>query len=40
MGGRNAPRSVEEGAAGVLWGVGLPPGGPTGGVFEDGKPIA
>jgi len=39
MGGRNAPRSVEEGAASVLWGVGLPADGPTGGVFEDGKPI-
>jgi NAD(P)-dependent dehydrogenase (short-subunit alcohol dehydrogenase family) len=39
MGGRNAPRSVEQGAASVLWGVRLPPGGPTGGVFEDGKPL-
>jgi carbonyl reductase 1 len=40
MGGRNAPRSVEQGAASVLWGVRLPPGGPTGGVFEDGRAIA
>jgi len=39
MGGRNAPRSLQQGAASVLWGVRLPPGGPTGGVFEDGKPI-
>ena len=39
MGGRNAPRSVEQGAASVLWGVKLPADGPTGGVFEDGKPI-
>jgi NAD(P)-dependent dehydrogenase (short-subunit alcohol dehydrogenase family) len=39
MGGRSAPRSVEQGAASVLWGVRLPPGGPTGGVFEDGQPI-
>jgi NAD(P)-dependent dehydrogenase (short-subunit alcohol dehydrogenase family) len=39
MGGRNAPRSVEQGAASVLWGVRLPPDGPTGGVFEDGKAI-
>jgi NAD(P)-dependent dehydrogenase (short-subunit alcohol dehydrogenase family) len=39
MGGRNAPRSVEQGAASVLWGVHLPPGGPTGGIFEDGKAI-
>jgi len=40
MGGRGAPRSVEEGAASVLWGVRLPPGGPTGGVYEDGQAIA
>jgi NAD(P)-dependent dehydrogenase (short-subunit alcohol dehydrogenase family) len=39
MGGANAPRSVEQGAASVLWGVRLAPGGPTGGVFEDGKLI-
>jgi NAD(P)-dependent dehydrogenase (short-subunit alcohol dehydrogenase family) len=37
MGGRNAPRSVQQGAASILWGVRLPPGGPSGGVFEDGK---
>ena len=37
MGGSGAPRSVEQGAASVLWGVRLPPGGPTGGVFKDGK---
>jgi NAD(P)-dependent dehydrogenase (short-subunit alcohol dehydrogenase family) len=40
MGGQSAPRSVEQGAASVLWGVRLPPDGPTGGVFEDGKAIA
>ena len=39
MGGRGAPRSVEQGAASVLWGVWLPEGGPTGGVFEDGRAI-
>jgi NAD(P)-dependent dehydrogenase (short-subunit alcohol dehydrogenase family) len=39
MGGRNAPRTVQQGAASVLWGVRLPPDGPTGGVFEDGKAI-
>ena len=39
MGGPSAPRSVEQGAASVLWGVRLPPGGPTGGVFEDGRAI-
>lgn len=37
MGGPDAPRSVEQGAASVLWGVRLPPDGPTGGEFEDGK---
>jgi NAD(P)-dependent dehydrogenase (short-subunit alcohol dehydrogenase family) len=40
MGGPSAPRSVQQGAASVLWGVSLPPGGPTGGVFQDGKSIA
>ena len=40
MGGRNAPRALEQGAASILWGVRLAPGGPTGGVFEDGKAIA
>lgn len=38
MGGPSAPRSVEQGAASVIWGVRLPPGGPTGGLFEDGRP--
>lgn len=40
MGGPGAPRSVEQGVAGVLWGVRLPPGGPTGGVFEDREAMA
>jgi carbonyl reductase 1 len=39
MGGAGAPRSVDQGAASVLWGVRLAPGGPTGGVFQDGEPI-
>ena len=39
MGGAGAPLSVEEGAASVLFGVKLPPDGPTGGVFEHGKPL-
>jgi carbonyl reductase 1 len=39
MGGPGAPRSVGQGAASVLWGVRLPPGGPTGGVFEDGRRV-
>jgi NAD(P)-dependent dehydrogenase (short-subunit alcohol dehydrogenase family) len=40
MGGRNAPRSVEEGAASVLFGVTLPEDGPTGKVFRDGRETA
>jgi NAD(P)-dependent dehydrogenase (short-subunit alcohol dehydrogenase family) len=40
MGGPGAPRSVEQGAASILWGVRLPPGGPTGRMFQDGEPIA
>jgi hypothetical protein len=36
MGGRNAPRSVEQGAASVLFGVTAPD---TGGVFRDGVRI-
>jgi NAD(P)-dependent dehydrogenase (short-subunit alcohol dehydrogenase family) len=39
MGGPGAPRSVEEGAAGIVWAATLPPGGPTGGFFRDGHPI-
>ena len=39
MGGRGAPRSVEKGAASVLWAARVPPDGPTGGWFRDGKPI-
>jgi NAD(P)-dependent dehydrogenase (short-subunit alcohol dehydrogenase family) len=39
MGGAGAPRSVEEGAAGILWAATLPAGGPTGGFFRDGRPI-
>ena len=37
MGGRGAPRSVEEGAASVLFGV---TASETGGVFRDGRRIA
>lgn len=39
MGGPHAPRSVQQGAASILWGVRLPDGGPSGGVFEDGNRI-
>ena len=37
MGGRNAPRSVEEGADGIVWAATLPDDGPTGGFFQDRK---
>ena len=39
MGGPGAPRSVEEGASGIVWAATLPSDGPTGGFFRDGKPI-
>src|SRR5581483_8576423 len=39
MGGAGAPRSVREGAAGILWAATLPDKGPTGGFFRDGKPL-
>ena len=39
MGGAGAPRSVEEGAAGIVWTATLSQNGPTGGFFRDGKPL-
>ena len=39
MGGASASRSVEEGAASVLWAARLGPDGPTGGFFRDGNPV-
>jgi NAD(P)-dependent dehydrogenase (short-subunit alcohol dehydrogenase family) len=39
MGGPNAPRTVEEGAASVVWAATLPDKGPTGGFFRDGQPL-
>lgn len=39
MGGPNAPRTVEEGAASVLWAATLPDNGPTGGFFRDGESL-
>lgn len=39
MGGPSAPRSVEEGAEGVVWAATLPKGGPTGGFFRDRRPV-
>ena len=39
MGGDGAPRSAEQGAASIVWGVTLPDDGPTGGFFQDGEPL-
>jgi NAD(P)-dependent dehydrogenase (short-subunit alcohol dehydrogenase family) len=39
MGGAGAPRSVEEGARGVVWAATLPEDGPSGGFFRDGRLI-
>lgn len=39
MGGRHAPRSVEEGADTAIYLATLPDNGPTGGFFGDRKPI-
>jgi NAD(P)-dependent dehydrogenase (short-subunit alcohol dehydrogenase family) len=39
MGGQGAPRSVEQGASSVMWAVNLPDHGPTGGFYQDGKPL-
>ena len=40
MGGSHAPKSVEEGAASVIWGANLSKGGPNGGFFRHGKAIS
>jgi NAD(P)-dependent dehydrogenase (short-subunit alcohol dehydrogenase family) len=39
MGGPAAPRSVEQGADGIVWLATLPDDGPTGGFFRDRRPI-
>lgn len=39
MGGKDAPRSVQDGARSIVWGAILPEQGPTGGFFRDGKPL-
>jgi NAD(P)-dependent dehydrogenase (short-subunit alcohol dehydrogenase family) len=40
MGGPSAPRSVEEGAEGIVWLATLPGGGPTGGLFRDKQRVS
>jgi NAD(P)-dependent dehydrogenase (short-subunit alcohol dehydrogenase family) len=39
MGGAGAPRTAEQGASSIVWGVTLADGGPTGGYFQDGAPL-
>jgi NAD(P)-dependent dehydrogenase (short-subunit alcohol dehydrogenase family) len=39
MGGRSAPRSVQQGADTAVWLATLPDNGPTGGFFRDRRPI-
>jgi hypothetical protein len=41
MGGRSAPRSLEQGAASIVWAATTPSGrgGPTSGFFRDGRRI-
>lgn len=39
MGGKDAERSADQGAAGIVWAARLPDDGPTGGFFRDGKAI-
>jgi NAD(P)-dependent dehydrogenase (short-subunit alcohol dehydrogenase family) len=39
MGGRSAPRSLEQGAQGIVWAATLPDGGVHGGFFRDGQRI-
>jgi NAD(P)-dependent dehydrogenase (short-subunit alcohol dehydrogenase family) len=39
MGGPEAPRTVEEGADTIVWLATLPDDGPTGGFFQDRKPL-
>ncbi len=39
MGGRNAAKSIDEGADTPVWLALLPDGGPTGGYFQDRKPM-
>lgn len=39
MGGSGAPRSLEEGAATIVWAATLPDGGPSGHFFRDRQPM-
>jgi NAD(P)-dependent dehydrogenase (short-subunit alcohol dehydrogenase family) len=39
MGGAGAPRTPEEGAESIMWAVRIDDDGPSGGYFQDGKPM-
>lgn len=39
MGGENAVRTLDEGAAGIIWAATLPKGGANGGFFRDGQKL-
>jgi len=39
MGGPDAPLTLAEGAAGIIWAATLPDDGPSGGFFRHGKAI-
>ncbi len=39
MGGSAAPRTLEQGASGIVWAATLSQGGPNGGFFRDAKPL-
>jgi NAD(P)-dependent dehydrogenase (short-subunit alcohol dehydrogenase family) len=39
MGGPNAPRTPEQGADTIVWLATLPDDGPSGGYFQDRKPL-
>jgi hypothetical protein len=39
MGGPNAPRTPEQGADTIVWLATLPGDGPSGGYFQDRKPL-
>jgi NAD(P)-dependent dehydrogenase (short-subunit alcohol dehydrogenase family) len=40
MGGEQAARTIPEGGAGIVWAATLDEGGPSGGFFRDGQPLA
>ena len=40
LGGQSAPRSVEQGARGIVWAATLDANGPTGGFFRDRQELA